>query len=83
MTSIDSLESRANLTDSCSEFCRFDRERKKVALTCLSGLSQGLEACLASLLVSASLRCFNALDLLASDIVVIDFEHVEVLLLVL
>mmetsp|Transcript_24465 Transcript_24465/g.37942 ORF Transcript_24465/g.37942 Transcript_24465/m.37942 type:complete len:416 (-) Transcript_24465:782-2029(-) len=82
MASADLLDGVGDLTNSGSELSSLDSESKEVALA-TSGGSDSVEAILDGLVVSVGLHGLDTLDLLSSDIVVVDLEHVEVLLLVL
>mmetsp|Transcript_567 Transcript_567/g.717 ORF Transcript_567/g.717 Transcript_567/m.717 type:complete len:202 (-) Transcript_567:728-1333(-) len=81
VASINVLKGKADLANGSSELGCLHRESKEVALASLSGLSKRLKSSLASFLVAASLRRADSLNLLPSYIVIVDLEHIEVLLL--
>ncbi len=81
MTSIDLLESHADLTDSGASSGCLDRETEQVTLSTLGSLGQSFKASLGLRLISVGLGCLDPIDLLLPDILVINLKHIEVLLL--
>ena len=81
VASIHLFKSKRDFTDSGPLLSSLDRESKKVTLTGLSRQSERCETLLALLLVSASLRLIDPLDLPPTDISVVDLQNVKVLLL--